>query len=396
MHIGHIYHLEKTKINTNCDGIICIMSGNFVQRGEPAIIDKWLRTKEALLNGVDLVIELPCLYSVSSSEFFSYGAVSLLNNLKIVKQLSFGSESGNIDKLFFLAKILVEEPEDFKISLKKHLSLGLTFPEARNKALVHYFSNINYKIDTEELNETLKSSNNILAIEYCKSLIKLNSAISPITFKRLGNNYNEEKITTAFPSATAIRNIMKESGDINILENFISKTNYELLSKLKRNNYDFAYSSKMFKYIKYKGLLNIGELEKIPDASEGIHNKVYKALLASNSFDELMSNIKSKRYSYTRLSRILCQYFIGFENFNTLSLRKKECPYGRILGMNENGKKILNTIKRSCDFTLYTKLPNENNMCDTLKLELQATKAYSLLNSNVDPLDDFYKSPIIL
>ncbi len=396
MHLGHLYHIKKTRESTNCDGIICVMSGNFVQRGEPAIIDKWLRAKEAILNGVDLVLELPTLYSTSSSEFFSFGAVSLLDSLKGVNTLSFGSEHGDVKKLYELATIFVTEPEKYKYFLHEKLDKGLTFPKARSEALIAFLKEEKNEKDLEEIMEILQCSNNILAIEYCKSLIKLNSKIAPITFKRLGNNYNDKNITSNFPSATAIRKIIHDDFSVKELEKFLPPSTYNLILNLKENNYPFVIDSEMFKFIKYKAFQNPLQLKLIPDANEGIHNLINKALITSNDFEALLYEIKTKRYSRTRLARILCQFFIGFEAFDTNTLRKNKCPYGRVLGMNETGKKILKYIKSNSEFPIYTKLPRESFMNDVLNLEIKATKAYSSLNTKVNPLDDFYKNPIIL
>ena len=164
-HNGHKFHLEESKKQTKSDGTICIMSGNFVQRGGPAIIDKWKRTEMALSNGVDLIIELPTFYAVSSAEFFAKGAVSILNSLNIVNNLFFGSEIGDAKALSEIAKVLVSEDERFQNILKENLSLGLTFAKAREKSLIEY-------LNSSEINNIITSSNNILGIEYIKSILK--------------------------------------------------------------------------------------------------------------------------------------------------------------------------------------------------------------------------------
>ena len=197
-HLGHELHLKSSKEITNCDGVICVMSGNFVQRGLPALTDKWTRTKMALEAGVDLVVELPTLFATSSAEFFAFGAVSLLN--------CFGSECGDIDLIKKLSEIIINEPPIFKEYLKDYLKEGLPFPKARSEALMKYLDDNNYKIDFSYLEKVLNSSNNILAIEYCKSLYKLQSSIKPFTIQRLGADYNDEKLSkNEIASASAIR-----------------------------------------------------------------------------------------------------------------------------------------------------------------------------------------------
>lgn len=395
LHNGHVYHIEETRKLTKADGIICVMSGNFVQRGEPAIIDKWLRTKLALLNGVDLVIELPAVYSISSAEFFSYGAVSLLNSLNIVDSLCFGSEIGNVNLLYNIAGIIGREPDQYTDILKKDIAAGIPFHKARSNALCQFIES-NYKelyLDNN-VEQIIKSSNNILAIEYCKSLIKLNSKITPYTVKRQGDSYNEENLNSTFSSATAIREHIKDKNTIELLEKFLPQSSYNMLMNLSKNNYDFPFKNKMLQFLKYKCTTNKNYLENIPDANEGLSNKIYKAVQEAKDYDELINNIKSKRYSYTRISRILCQYFIGFENYNTEALRKQSCPYAKILGFNETGIKILREIKENSDYPMYTKVPREKFGSEMLKLDVQATRAYSNINKSISLNDDYYSSPI--
>ncbi|KGN02891.1 hypothetical protein Z969_03810 [Clostridium novyi A str. 4570] len=387
LHMGHIYHINKTKELTNCDGIVCIMSGNFVQRGIPAIMDKWTRCELALNSGVDLVIELPSVYSLSSAEFFAYGSISLLNSIGVINNICFGSESGNIDDIKSIAEILNNEPSEFKNHLKDYLDKGVSYPVARSKALVEYFN------DNLETQEILKSSNNILGIEYCKSLLKLKSDIIPCTIQRKGSNYNDDKLENKFSSATAIRSHVKNSKNIDILKDILpSKTFSYLYDKFNNNN--LVFEDSMFSFIKYKSLTLKNKLENLPDVKEGLHNKIYNELKNSNSFYELVSNIKSKRYAYTRISRILCQYFIGMENFDLEYLRNMKAPYGRVLGFNDTGRKILKEMKKKSSIPIYMKLPKTLN--DTLKLDIQSTYAYSMINKSVSYDSDFKTSPIYL
>lgn len=393
LHNGHLYHIKKTKELTNSDAIICIMSGNYVQRGLPAMIDKWNRSKIALECGADLVIELPVLYSLSSAEFFAFGAVSLLNSLGVVNSICFGSESGDIEHLNYIAGILHGEPIEFKASLKNYLNLGYAYPAARSKALNDYINYLNSNINID-FKESLSTSNNILGIEYCKSLIKLNSNIKPYTLKREGASYNSENIHSIFSSATAIRKYIKENNDISELRNHMPLQSYDLIIELKNNNYDFANEDNMMKYLRYKHFCTNSSIENLPDVSEGLHNKIYKNIDKSTNYSDLIENIKSKRFTYTRINRILCQYFIGFEKYDTRILRKEPCPYARVLGFNEMGTKILKEMKTNSSIPVYTKLPKINT--EVLDLDIEATKAYSLLNSHISPLSDYLISPIKL
>lgn len=338
-HLGHEFHINSSKQKTDCDYTICIMSGNFVQRGIPAIVDKWSRTKMALLGGVDLVLELPTIYSVSSAEYFAFGAISTLNSLNIVDNICFGSECGDVTTLKKIAEILVNEPLEFKKDLKEQLNLGLSFPKARSIAIEKYIKNSNiFNIDNIE--HILNSPNNILAIEYCKSLFKLKSNINPITITRQGSGYNDDNLNQDnFSSASSIRKAITEKS-LESCINVLPKYAYEILKNSKISDVD-----RMFFYVKYKLLSNPQFLSNIPDANEGLGNKILNNIGNFNNFDEFIMSCKSKRYSYTRISRVLCQCFLSLSKEDIL-LSKSKPQYIRVLGLNKNGAKILKEIKK--------------------------------------------------
>lgn len=386
-HKGHEYHLQKAKSDTNADGIVCVMSGNFMQRGIPAIIDKWKRAEMAVRNGVDLVLELPLVYSISSAEHFAFGSVSLLNSLGIVDCLYFGSETGNINILDDIAKTLVSEPLEYKALLKNNLDLGLPFHLSRANAL-------NLYLNSHNLSDVLSNSNNILGIEYIKALITLRSSIIPKTLRREGSSYNDENLSTTFSSATSIRKHLKEKS-LNELISVLPKASYDILHSLISSDYNFVFGEDIFKYIKYKLLTDNRALVNLPDVLEGLENKILKEVISSNSLDELILNSKSKRYTYTRISRILLQSFLNLENFNLLNLSKSPAPYARVLAFNSVGRSMLKDIKNKNNIEIITKVPR-NNLSDHMKIDILGTKAYSLLNSKVNPMDDYLKSPIII
>lgn len=392
-HNGHLYHINKTKELTNCDAIVAIMSGNFAQRGIPTIVDKWTRTKMALMNGVDLVIELPLIYSLSSAEFFAFGAVSLLNSLGVINNLCFGSECGNAEILSFIGKILIEEPIEYKMILKENLDKGLSYPNARSKSLIQ-FLNIydNQKLSSYNIEEILYSPNNILGIEYCKSLTKLNSLINPFSIQREGGNYNSMSLDTKFSSATSIRKFIKDTKNLKYLKDHLPLNVYNILSNLQKDDYNFTFEDLLLPYVKYKSILYNNSIEKLPDVSEGIHNRIYKFLPTAKSYDELVSSVKTKRYTYTRISRILCQFFLGFENFDTASLRHNPCPYARVLGFTDTGLKVLRAAKPISSIPIYNKLPKD--LDEVLTLDLLGTKTYSLINGTINSNSDYLISPI--
>lgn len=384
-HLGHKYHLEKAIEDTKSDGIISVMSGNFMQRGNPAIIDKYNRAKMAVLNGVDLVLELPLVYSLSSAEDFAYGGVKLLNSLNCINNIYFGSESGKIDELIKIAQILKDEPEDYKIKLKTELEKGLPFHTSRVNAL-------NSILSCPNTSEILSNSNNILAIEYIKALLRLNSKIKPFTLKREGNNYNDINLGNKFSSATSIRESFKNNLNIDDIKNSITHESLDMIINLKEQNYNFVFEESLFMFLKYKLLTNGDALKYITDISEGLDNKILKEIINCNSLEELILKSKSKRYTYTRISRILSKFFIGFENFPIEDIKRSDITYIRPLAFNEKGAKILKLIKKNSDVDILNKIPKHisNNM---LQLDLQGTKAYSLLNKSMSPVEDYIKSP---
>lgn len=386
-HLGHLHHLKECKKNTNCDGVICVMSGNFVQRGMPAIMDKWERAKIAVKNGVDLIVELPLIFSISSAEAFAYGAVALLEKTKIVNNLYFGSEHGNVLDLNKIASVIIKEPIEYKNTLKKELAKGVPYHYARLTSLKNYFNDIN-------LEEIISSSNNILGIEYLKALIRLNSPIKPYTLKRIGSNYNDENITSLYASATSIRKTLSFNNFDKIKE-VLPKESYEEIINLKNTDYKFVYPEDIFPFLKYKILTEGENLSKLSQLKEGLDNKIKKEILNSNNLNEFILNIKSKRYTYTAISRALVSFFIGMENFSLDDIKNSSIEYIRPLAFNERGSKILKEIKNKESVKIITKLPKniENSM---LSLDLLGTKAYSILNKNISPMEDYLRSPIFI
>ena len=386
-HLGHLHHLKECKKNTNCNGVICVMSGNFVQRGMPAIMDKWERAKIAVKNGVDLVVELPLIFSISSAETFAYGAVALLEKTKIVNNLYFGSEHGNVLDLNKIASVIIKEPIEYKNTLKKELDKGVPYHYARLTSLKNYFNDIN-------LEEIISSSNNILGIEYLKALIRLNSPIKPYTLKRIGSNYNDENITSLYASATSIRKTLSFN-DFDKIKKVLPKESYEEIINLKNTDYKFVYPEDIFPFLKYKILTEGENLSKLSQLKEGLDNKIKKEILNSNNLNEFILNIKSKRYTYTAISRALVSFFIGMENFSLDDIKNSSIEYIRPLAFNERGSKILKEIKNKESVKIITKLPKniENSM---LSLDLLGTKAYSILNKNISPMEDYLRSPIFI
>lgn len=387
-HNGHLYHLTEAKKATSSDGVICIMSGNFVQRGGPAIIDKWKRTEMALENGVDLVLELPTFYAVSSAEIFAKGAISILNSLKIVDSLYFGSECGDVDILYKIAKILTTNNDSFTSILKSNLKEGISFAKAREKSLISFSKD-------DSIKEVISSSNNILGIEYIKALILEQSNIKPYTLKREGSQYNDTALDSVFSSATSIRKALLDNiNSLDNLKNVMPSASLKILKDSLNDGYMFSFDEYLYKYLRYKISTNCVNFNNLYEISEGLDKKILKEIIDSTSYNDLILRIKSKRYTYTKISRLLTQIFIGFDNFNIDKNTISQYNYGRILGFNSKGREILSLIKKTSSIPLITKVPKHPNN-PLLELDILSTKAYSILNPSLNPSSDYLKGPII-
>lgn len=355
-HNGHLYHLETSKKLTNCDFSVAIISGNFTQRGSTSIIDKWSKTKMAIQNGIDLVIELPVLYSISSAENFADGAVKILNSLGVIDYLSFGSETSNIRVLENIANILYDEPNKYKNLLSEELNKGLSFPKARENALLGYIKND--KLNFEEYKKALSSPNNILGIEYLKALKKYNSSIQPVCINRFATNYNSTDLSKSnnstsncnlqnFASATAIRKLVKNK-DFNTIKSVIPEKSYSILINCLTNGNivpDLNCFEKEIIYTLRK--MNIEEIANLPDVSEGLEFSIKRAANSCNTLNNFLDIVKSKRYTITRLQRILLYALLNISKEDMQLSKKIEKPYIRILGFNDNGKKIVSKIAKN-------------------------------------------------
>lgn len=296
-HNGHIRHLELSKQLTKTDFTVAVMSGNFVQRGDTALVDKWTRTEMALKSGIDLVIELPTVYAISSAENFADGAIKILNSLGVVDYLSFGSEIGEISPLNDVASILYKEPKEFSSLITAQLKSGLSYPRAREIALSQFFGT------SKKYTEVLNNPNNILGVEYLKSIKKHRSHIKPLTIKRDYSDYNSNTVKNGIASATAIRTMLQNNKNIHRVVPFQT---YELLDECKQNGKiitDLSVFEKEILYILRK--MTLSEIAALPDVSEGLENRIKLAANTVNNLNDLISNIKTKRYTQSRIQRIL-------------------------------------------------------------------------------------------
>ena len=404
-HNGHLYHLKESKKATGAEYTVAIISGNFTQRGSTSIIDKWKKTEMALQNGVDLIIELPVLYSISSSENFAEGSIKILNSLGIIDFLSFGSETSDIKILNNFANILYDEPKEYKKILSNYLDTGLSFPKARENALLEYiknFEDVNTNFDNYK--NILSSPNNILGIEYLKALKKYKSSIKHVCIKRSIADYNSSDISinTSIASATAIRELIKNK-NFNTIKTVIPEKSYSILADCINSGCiipDLNCFEKEIIYVLRK--MSIKEIANLPDVSEGLEFLIKKAVNSCNTLTELLNTIKSKRYTITRLQRILLYALLDISKKDMKLSKEVDSPYIRVLGFNDNGKKLISKIMdKNPNQPLITSVKkfvdnNSNTSLQTmLNKDIFATNIYSLgfINNSFANLD--FKNGII-
>ena len=377
-HNGHLYHLNKSIEQSEADYTILVMSGNYVQRGDCALIDKWKRAKMAIQNGIDLVIELPVLYSISSAENFAYGSVKLLDSLKIVDFLSFGSECGNLEILYKFANVFTNEPPEYQAILKHELSKGLSFPKARENAALLYLN------DIRKYSNILNSPNNTLGIEYLKALKHTHSSIKPLTIKRQSASYNSLDNIDGFASATAIREMILNS-DYDNLFSVVPQSSYEILLESLRSG-EFVTGLECFEkeILFILRCLSKEDIRDLPLVSEGLENNIKDAASNCNSLEELIDRIKSKRFTRTRIKRILLYALLGYTK-EDLELLNKNTPYVRILGFNEKGKDLLSMISKSnkkldviTSVKQYEEKCKNKKLLDILQKDILSTDIYTL------------------
>ncbi len=338
-HNGHYRHIEIIKNEIKPDITAVILSGNFTQRGEIAVMDKYTRAAHAVKAGADIVFELPTAFAVSPAEIFAKGGIKLINSIKGDKVLCFGTESAKKNKLIATASALLSETKEFKAALKEELKTGVSYITAKVNALS--------KMDIDDLDfDLLKSPNNILGIEYAKAVIESNSDIDLYPIIRSGNGYNDTALTDeSLPSALAIRTALK-NGDIEKAKQFVPKfVSDDMPSKIP-NIDDLIYYS-VLRSTK-------SDLRKITDCTEGLENRIKALSKTSGSLDELKDKLKTKRYTYTRINRILTANFLGIENsFVKKCLNGK--LYLKVLAVNKNEPEILSYMSKYSSIPLITR-----------------------------------------
>ncbi len=383
-HNGHKYHLDIAKKITCSTHSIAVMSGHFMQRGEPAIFDKWTRAQIAINEGVDLVIELPTIYACNSAEYFAMGSVKLLDRLNIVDSICFGSEHGRIKEINKIADLLVDEPLKFKTILKLYLDKGLSFPAAREKAILDYFHN-----DRDFL-KIVDSPNNILGIEYLKALRTIKSKITPVTIERLHSDYSSKEIIGNICSATAIRLLLsREIIDFETLSQVIPSNSFQIIKDTISKGKGPIFVEDFEDILMYKlRTMDISKLNSIHDIKEGLENRIKLASLEANNYEELIKKVKTKRYTYTRIQRIFMKILIELFDEDILVNEKKYGPqYIRVLGFSQKGRELLKSIKEKSDMSIITNLkyytPQNDFAKRMIDFDIKTSNIYNLLFKEV-------------
>lgn len=401
-HNGHLYHLNKAMELTGADISVAVMSGDFVQRGELAVLDKYTRASMALNSGVNLVVELPVNYAVSSAESFAAGALKVLDYIK-ADSIAFGSESGNIERLSKLAHILCDNEDTLYKEISKYTANGISYAAARQKVVE--------KLTDKDTAAMLTSSNNILAVEYLKAIIKNNYAIKPYTIKRQGDSYNDTDIMSDYASATALRGNLKAdniSKYIPVKAGLIlsSNTNYiypdDITEALFTRLLDILFASSYDKNVFIENVM------KYPDVNKEIAGRLYKSAMdmitrtvphgagskdnEAFSFGSLCEHIKTKEVPLSRIKRALVRITLGLDKKHMEKYSNE--PYIRVLGFDKKGQEYLSHIRKTVEVPLITKTADYKEM---LLDDIHAANIYNMIVAGkygVKELGDFVRGPV--
>lgn len=399
LHNGHLYQLQKAKELSEADYTIIVMGGNFMQRGTPAIMDKYARAKAALSCGADLVLELPSYYSTGSAEYFAMGAVSLLDKLGAVTHLCFGSECGDAPLLQKIAKILLEESPEYKECLQSHLRSGQTYPSARTSALIKIAPELSAHISV------LNTPNNILGIEYIKSIMKQNSSIVPLTTKRYGSGYHDMRLGINQSSATALRQALWSGVNLSELRNQLPEASFAIFEEYLQSN-QLIHLNDFSEILYYKLLAERDKgFSDYVDVSPALSDRICNNLYNFNGYEDFCDLLKTKEVTYSRISR--CLFHI------LLNMRKDELdnymenlgitPYARVLGFRKEAAPLLSEIDKHTRIPLITKLADASEQLspdayEMLKRDITVNDIYSSIRASKAkvPMYNEFSTPIVI
>jgi len=383
LHSGHIHLIQEARRKHNFAATVCVMSGNFTQRGEMSVCNKWSRARMALHAGIDLVIEIPFCFAVRSAYFFARGGLQILHKLNLITHLAFGCENPDIDYLNSIADILQNESEDFQKKLKKHLKQGLNFPLARARALKEILPHYN------NLDNIISQPNNILALEYLKVIKEFSLDFEPLPIQRVGAGYHSEQLSE-LASARAIRNHILKNPNAQLDKSILPASIYSILrEELLAGRAPLSISS-LEKLILYKiRTSSSNQLKNIYEISEGLENRIWEAAQNSGSYEELVRTVKSKRFSLTRINRILLYILFDITQEEMAAFDKTGSHYINILGFSPKGQKILQEIKSNSNLTIINRssdfkkiLQKKDISSRMLSVDIKASDIYTLSYPN--------------
>jgi len=381
LHNGHRYLLDEMKKADENAAIVCVMSGNFTQRGEMALWNKFFRAEMAIKNGADLVLELPVYYAVNGASYFALGGIKVLKGLGFVNRLFFGSETGDTQALIQKAKNFLEQREKIDESIKKHLSLGLSYPLSLEKAA--FSCNL----------EMPQTPNDILGFEYIKNSLLENANWDFQSVLRKAVKHDDKAFFEDFASGSYIRQILlKEPENISLVEKWLPKESqtFQREKHLAKNSFDCY-----FQLLRYTILFD-DNLEDILEMGEGLSNKFKKAILKANDLDSFLDAVKSKRYTKSRLSRICTQILLKLNKKDFAKIENKS--YARVLAFNKKGSELLHLCKKNSDFPIISNINQPNNASPILlSADIKATDLYNILsNKNLYDNSDQVHIPHIM
>ena len=371
-HNGHVHHIEEAKKLTGADRIIVVMSGDFVQRGTPAVMDWASRTKSALLGGADLVLGLPTLFSVSSAEVFARSAIALLHLLGAVDNVVFGTELGDTAPLYQIAEVLNNEPESFSTELRSLLRTGVSYPKARAMALETHFGG-----SIDRLEELLATPNNILGIEYLRSILALKSSLRPVSIKRWHTDYHSEKVYEDVASATAIRKMLSGPGGPEQASAYVPA----YVSELFRNLYGVTMpidADDLSSILQYCLVTHKDSLDSYLDFTPTMKDRVNRLLPKCMTFSEWADALNTKDLTLTRTRRALLHVILGIRNEDLREYAEEDyCMYARILGFRKGAENLLSELKRHTALPIISKMADAKNLLNEKALRLLSGDVYA-------------------
>lgn len=368
LHNGHRYHIQQTKEKTGADCLIAVMSGNFLQRGEPALVDKFTRTKMALAAGCDIVVELPYAFATQHAEIFARGAVEILSALDCT-YLVFGSEDGEISRFLITASLLERYEEKINAALPQVLKEGVSYPRAYEQAFM--------SVCEEPVPLDFTRPNNMLGLNYVKAIKNVKSPLTPLTIKRAGTEFHDPNLPEkSFASATAIRNtLLANHASLEAVQAYIPPATRSELDMFYREFQTFATWERLWPYLKYELMVrSLDELRIIYEMEEGLEARMKTGAKSATTFQEFMEHLKTKRYTWTRLQRAALHVLTNTKKTD-MRVRSEKAGYIRLLGMSKTGRAYLNQKKKNVSLPVISRISRDCQ--ELLALDIKAAQIYA-------------------